>query len=142
LRFKLEQAFGNRILAGEKVTDKDIRDLLFGNYMEPDADPKIYDEVENWPKLEKNMMYYLNEYNMLSNSPMDLVLFRFAIEHISRVSRVLEMPRGHVMLVGKFILFVNQFLNNFSNYKFSLNFESLNYFLKIRPWRFWTSFCC
>jgi dynein heavy chain, axonemal len=101
LRFKLEQAFGNRIVPGEKVSDKDIRDLLFGNYMEPDADPKIYDEVDNWPKLEKNMMYYLNEYNMLSNSPMDLVLFRFAIEHISRVSRVLQMPRGHVMLVGK-----------------------------------------
>ena len=100
LRIKLEQAFGNRVLPGEKVSDKNIRDLLFGNYMEPDADPKIYDEVENWPKLEKNMMYYLNEYNMLSNSPMDLVLFRFAIEHISRVSRVLQMPRGHVLLVG------------------------------------------
>lgn len=100
LRIKLEQAFGNRVLTGEKVSDKHVRDLLFGNYMEPDADPKIYDEVDNWPKLEKNMMYYLNEYNMLSNSPMDLVLFRFAIEHISRVSRLLQMPRGHVLLVG------------------------------------------
>lgn len=100
LRFKLEQAFGNRVLTGEKVTEKHIRDLLFGSYMEPDADPKVYDEVENWPKLEKNMMYYLNEYNMLSNAPMDLVLFRFAIEHISRVSRILQMQRGHVMLVG------------------------------------------
>lgn len=100
MRVKLEQAFGNRVLPGEKVCDKHIRDLLFGNYMEPDADPKIYDEVDNWPKLEKNMMYYLNEYNMLSSSPMDLVLFRFAIEHISRVSRLLQMPRGHVLLVG------------------------------------------
>jgi dynein heavy chain len=100
LRIKLEQAFGNRVLTGEKVSEKHIRDLLFGNYMEPDADPKVYDEVENWPKLEKNMMYYLNEYNMISNSPMDLVLFRFAIEHISRVSRILQMQRGHMMSVG------------------------------------------
>ena len=100
LRIKLEQAFGNRVLPGEKISEKHIRDLLFGNYMEPDADPKIYDEVDNWSKLEKNMMYYLNEYNMLSNSPMDLVLFRFAIEHISRVSRLLQMPRGHILLVG------------------------------------------
>lgn len=99
-RMKLEQAFGNRVIPGEKVNEKNVRDLLFGNYMEPDADPKIYDEVENWPKLEKNMMYYLNEYNTLSNSPMDLVLFRFAIEHISRVSRVLQMPRGHILLIG------------------------------------------
>lgn len=100
MRIKLEQAFGNRVASGEKVSEKHIRDLLFGNYMEPDADPKIYDEVDNWGKLEKNMSYYLNEYNMLSNSPMDLVLFRFAIEHISRVSRLLQMPRGHLLLVG------------------------------------------
>lgn len=100
LRMKLEQAFGTRVPTGERVDEKHIRDLLFGNYMEPDADPKIYDEVDNWPKLEKNMMYYLNEYNMLSNSPMDLVLFRFAIEHISRVSRLLQMPQGHILLVG------------------------------------------
>lgn len=100
LRMKIEQAFGDRVVPGEKITEKHIRNLLFGNYMEPDADPKIYDEVENWPKLEKNMIYYLNEFNMLSNSPMDLVLFRFAIEHISRISRVLQMPRGHMLLVG------------------------------------------
>lgn len=100
MRIKLDQALGNRLMPGEKASEKHIRDLLFGNYMEPDADPKIYDEVDNWPKLEKNMTYYLNEYNMLSNSPMDLVLFRFAIEHISRVSRLLQMPRGHILLVG------------------------------------------
>ncbi|CRK99186.1 CLUMA_CG012500, isoform A [Clunio marinus] len=100
LRIKMEQAFANRISSDEKINENHIRDLLFGNYMEPDADPKMYDEVESWSKLEKNMTYYLNEYNMLSNSPMDLVLFRFAIEHISRVSRLLQMPRGHVLLVG------------------------------------------
>lgn len=57
---------------------------MFGDYMEPDLDPKIYDEVEDLDKLEKIMNYYLNEYNENSNAPMDLVLFRFAIEHISR----------------------------------------------------------
>ncbi len=100
LRVKLDQALGNHVIPGEKVSDKHIRDLLFGNYMEPDAEPKIYDEVENWPKLEKNMNCYLNEYKTLSNSPMDLVLFRFAIEHISRVSEILQMPRGHILLLG------------------------------------------
>ncbi|KAL1398756.1 hypothetical protein pipiens_008712 [Culex pipiens pipiens] len=100
LRMKLEVAFGDRLEPGKRVTDKHMRDLLFGNYMEPDAVSRVYDEVDNWTKLEKNMNFYLSEYNSRSKSPMNLVLFRFAIEHISRISRVLQMPRGHLLLVG------------------------------------------
>ncbi|XP_055607362.1 dynein axonemal heavy chain 3 isoform X2 [Uranotaenia lowii] len=100
LRLKLEAAFGDRLESGQRVSEKHMRDLLFGNYMEPDAVKRIYDEVDQWKKLEKNMNYYLDEYNQHSKSPMNLVLFRFAIEHISRISRVLQMPRGHLLLVG------------------------------------------
>lgn len=100
LRMEMQKAFESRLEPGEKLTDQSMRDLLFGNYMEPDAEPRIYDEVENWRKLEKVMNYYLSEYNAVSNAPMDLVLFRFAIEHISRVSRILQMPRGNVLMVG------------------------------------------
>ncbi|XP_053695545.1 dynein axonemal heavy chain 3 [Sabethes cyaneus] len=100
LRMKLEIAFGDRLESGQRVNDKHMRDLLFGNYMEPDAVKRVYDEVDNWAKLEKNMNFYLSEYNAHSKSPMNLVLFRFAIEHISRISRVLQMPRGHLLLVG------------------------------------------
>lgn len=84
LRMEFSKAMEDRIGPGEQLSDQIMRDLLFGNYMEPDADPKIYDEIDNWTKLEKIMNYYLNEHNSYSNSPMDLVLFRFAIEHISR----------------------------------------------------------
>lgn len=100
LRIDLTKAMQSRLDAGQKLDDQAMRDLLFGNYMEPDAEPRIYDEVENWRKLERVMNLYLSEYNASSHAPMDLVLFRFAIEHISRVSRILQMPRGNVLMVG------------------------------------------
>lgn len=84
LRFSLESAFAERIEPGEKLSDNDIRNLFFGNYMEPDAEPKFYDECDSYQKLEKLMKYYLQDYNSFSSSPMDLVMFRFAIEHVSR----------------------------------------------------------
>jgi dynein heavy chain len=46
------------------------------------------------------MNYYLEEYNLLSQAPMSLVMFQYAVEHISRVSRVLQQDNGHMLLVG------------------------------------------
>jgi dynein heavy chain len=46
------------------------------------------------------MNYYLGEYNLTSQTPMSLVMFQFAMEHISRVSRVLQQDNGHILLVG------------------------------------------
>ena len=42
----------------------------------------------------------MEDYNLMSKAPMDLVMFRFAIEHVSRLSRVLKQPNGHCLCVG------------------------------------------
>ncbi|KAJ8963034.1 hypothetical protein NQ314_005606 [Rhamnusium bicolor] len=84
----------------EVLGPQHIRNLFYGNYIEPDAEPKLYDEITDMEDLILKMEYYLNEYNLISKSPMNLVMFKFAIEHVSRVSRVLMQPNGNVLLVG------------------------------------------
>merc|ERR1711892_1632521 len=42
----------------------------------------------------------MGEYNQISTAPMSLVMFRFAIEHVSRVCRVLSQPGGNSLLIG------------------------------------------
>lgn len=43
---------------------------------------------------------YLDDYNTASSAPMRLVMFLDAVEHVSRVSRVIRLPRGHALLLG------------------------------------------
>lgn len=43
---------------------------------------------------------YLEDYNSSSSAPMRLVMFLDAVEHVSRVSRVIRLPQGHALLLG------------------------------------------
>lgn len=45
-RMPMEKVCANLIPEGEnELNDAHIRNLFFGNYIDPDADPKIYNEV-------------------------------------------------------------------------------------------------
>ncbi|XP_041823134.1 dynein heavy chain 3, axonemal [Melanotaenia boesemani] len=83
-----------------KVVDESIRSLFFGDYVNPDSDMKAYDEITDLHALQAVMEFYLNEYNSCSKAPMSLVMFKFAIEHVSRICRVLKQDNGHLLLVG------------------------------------------
>ncbi|KAI9189291.1 Dynein heavy chain 9, axonemal [Blastocladiella emersonii ATCC 22665] len=54
---------------------------------------------KDWPSLKKLLEGALDQYNEMS-AAMDLVLFDGAIFHISRISRILESPRGNALPVG------------------------------------------
>uniref|UniRef100_A0A8C4DY39 Dynein axonemal heavy chain 3 n=1 Tax=Dicentrarchus labrax TaxID=13489 RepID=A0A8C4DY39_DICLA len=82
------------------VVDECIRSLFFGDYAKPDSDVKSYDEITDMGALQGVMEFYLDEYNSCSKAPMALVMFKFAIEHISRICRVLKQDNGHLLLVG------------------------------------------
>ncbi|XP_061620043.1 LOW QUALITY PROTEIN: dynein axonemal heavy chain 2 [Phyllopteryx taeniolatus] len=87
-----------------------IFDLVFHNIC-PDKQPPVfgdfltesgvYEDLLDMANLKKFMLAHLEEYNLTPGVvPMNLVLFRDAIEHITRVVRVISQPRGNMLLVG------------------------------------------
>lgn len=93
------QLLGHLSLSGN-VEDDSIRSLFFGDYGKPDSASKPYDEITDLSTLTEVMDLYLREFNNISKAPMNLVMFQFAIEHISRICRVLKQDNGHLLLVG------------------------------------------
>ena len=86
--------------AGKKtVTPADMRNCIFGDYM-GEEDIKVYREIQDMTALQTRMTEYLTDFNGTSRKPMDLVMFGFAIEHVSRISRILKLPGGNALLVG------------------------------------------
>uniref|UniRef100_A0A3Q2VR05 Dynein heavy chain 11, axonemal-like n=1 Tax=Haplochromis burtoni TaxID=8153 RepID=A0A3Q2VR05_HAPBU len=56
-------------------------------------------QASDWEKLQKTLADALEHYNEL-HAVMDLVLFEEAIQHVCRISRILEAPYGNALLVG------------------------------------------
>ena len=50
-------------------------------------DVKVYDEIPDAALLTTAMEHYLSEHNSVSKAPLPLVMFRFAVEHTSRIIR-------------------------------------------------------
>ncbi|XP_060146271.1 dynein axonemal heavy chain 2 isoform X6 [Globicephala melas] len=74
------------------------RSPIFGDFL---REPKVYEDLTDLTVLRTAMETALNEYNLSpAVVPMQLVLFREAIEHITRIVRVIGQPRGNMLLVG------------------------------------------
>lgn len=52
------------------------------------------------PTAQSTINQYLVDHNGESKQPMPLVMFLDAIEHVSRVSRILRQPQGNALLLG------------------------------------------
>ena len=76
-----------------------IRRLLFGDFGNPEG-KRVYSEMRDPDQVITVCNNFLEDYNAMSKKPMQLVLFLFMIEHVSRICRVLLSPGGHALLVG------------------------------------------
>jgi len=74
--------------------------LIFGDYLVPGADVPVYQRVRDVIHLRRVVEEALEDYNSVTTSPMNLVMFLDAIEHVSRVCRVISLPLGNALLLG------------------------------------------
>ncbi|XP_024516360.1 LOW QUALITY PROTEIN: dynein heavy chain 6, axonemal, partial [Selaginella moellendorffii] len=89
----------------ENATHQEVfedKTLMYGDYIRPGVAPedRRYELVQDPPKLGLLFKDYLEDYNMTTTNIMRLVFFKDAIEHVSRIARILRQPRGNAMLVG------------------------------------------
>eukprot|EP01041_Mallomonas_annulata_P002945 gene2945-5789_t len=75
----------------------DFADCLYGNFLT--RQDQEYQELDRI-KVSDLLVEYLEEYNITFASRMELVFFKDAINHVTRISRVLCQPRGNALLVG------------------------------------------
>ncbi|XP_025831878.1 dynein heavy chain 7, axonemal-like [Agrilus planipennis] len=82
------------------IGEAELRKLVYCDFANPKADTRHYAEVLDLTELRTIVEGYLAEYNNMSKKPMNLVLFRFAIEHLTKLCRIIKQPRCHALLVG------------------------------------------
>ncbi|KAM9352911.1 dynein axonemal heavy chain 11 [Symphorus nematophorus] len=84
----------------EGLEDKKVtkQPLLYCHFAQT-GDEAAYTPVTDWSVLRSILTDTLESYNEL-NAAMNLVLFEDAMQHVCRISRILESPRGHGLLVG------------------------------------------
>ena len=79
--------------------------LLFGDFMlsdpsDPEAeDPRLYEDLNNFEQIAGKLNKMLEEYNYV-HKEMDIVLFEDALDHLTRIHRILRFPRGNALLIG------------------------------------------
>lgn len=74
-----------------------LSSFIFGDYANPNKEYKRIDSADTLPtKLGESLLYY----NSVNPKQMNLVFFKDAIMHLSRISRVLRQPRGNALLIG------------------------------------------
>src|SRR4051812_48012067 len=74
--------------------------IIYGDFMVPNAEPKLYAEVDDFAHMKKIIEDYLEDYNQINTPKMKLVLFLDAMRHIARISRIIRQPFGNALLLG------------------------------------------
>ncbi|CAH8538577.1 unnamed protein product [Heterobilharzia americana] len=88
---------------GEEIGETHLRSyVMFGDYMDPESLPedRVYEEIKDIQAVYPVVEHCLEDYNNANTKKMSLVIFRYVLEHLSRICRILRVPGGNALLVG------------------------------------------
>ncbi|XP_067839723.1 dynein axonemal heavy chain 6 [Heptranchias perlo] len=76
--------------------------IIFGDFLKIGAEKvdRLYEDLTNYAKVKSVLQDYMEDYNMTSSKDMKLVFFQDAVEHVSRIARMIRQERGNALLVG------------------------------------------
>uniref|UniRef100_F7E4I9 Dynein axonemal heavy chain 6 n=1 Tax=Ornithorhynchus anatinus TaxID=9258 RepID=F7E4I9_ORNAN len=68
--------------------------------MGADRGDRIYEDLTDMGKIAAVLQDYLDDFNLINSKEVKLVFFQDAIEHVSRIARMIRQERGNALLVG------------------------------------------
>ncbi|XP_016084420.1 dynein heavy chain 6, axonemal [Sinocyclocheilus grahami] len=76
--------------------------IIFGDFIKVGADKadRVYEDLTDMEKIRQVLQDYLDDYNTTFAKETKLVFFQDAIEHVSRIARMIRQERGNALLVG------------------------------------------
>lgn len=85
-----------------KITEKSLNSLIFGNFMDIESvlEDRRYEEILSIEEYQRVVSLFLEEFNDTHHDKIDVVLFHYALEHLARICRVLAIPCGNMLMIG------------------------------------------
>lgn len=84
----------------EKIKLHRLSSLHFAFSSEKEFEERKYEEIHDINQFKEAALKAIEEFNSTHKAQIDVVLFGFALEHISKICRILNMPGGNCILVG------------------------------------------
>ncbi|XP_053335345.1 dynein axonemal heavy chain 6-like [Clarias gariepinus] len=76
--------------------------IIFGDFIKFGAEKadRVYEDLMDTEKIRNILQDYLDDYNISFSKETKLVFFQDAIEHVTRIARMIRQERGNALLVG------------------------------------------
>jgi len=100
LTLKFKEKYTEEDLFHTDFTEGKIK-TTFSMITNCDFENKLYEEVKDPARLIKVLEDKMIDYNFtFPKATLSLIFFEYAIDHLTRISRILNQPRGNALLIG------------------------------------------